>query len=106
ANLLKGSFNTAGVTHKAKQEAWEHIASHLHESYSDGKRTVKDCQKRWQSVQSDAKSKDCQIQTGSERNRPANENLALPSGMITKQHVESVTAMTNPTHPTITTLDP
>ncbi|KAK3867054.1 hypothetical protein Pcinc_027454 [Petrolisthes cinctipes] len=57
ANLLKGSFNTAGVTHKAKQEAWEHIASHLHESYSDGKRTVKDCQKRWQSVQSDAKAR-------------------------------------------------
>ncbi|KAK3875622.1 hypothetical protein Pcinc_019510 [Petrolisthes cinctipes] len=57
ANLLKGSFNTAGVTHKAKQEAWEHIASHLHESYSDGKRTVKDCQKRWPSVQSDAKAR-------------------------------------------------
>ncbi|KAK3888742.1 hypothetical protein Pcinc_007217 [Petrolisthes cinctipes] len=38
-------------------EAWEHIASHLHESYSDGKRTVKDCQKRWQSVQSDTKAR-------------------------------------------------
>ncbi|KAK3890914.1 hypothetical protein Pcinc_005159 [Petrolisthes cinctipes] len=35
----------------------ENQLDHLHESYSDGKRTVKDCQKRWQSVQSDAKGR-------------------------------------------------
>lgn len=54
-SLLTASFSQAGTSHKKKQEAWATIASQLHEAFPSVLRSEKDCQKRWQLIQTAAK---------------------------------------------------
>ena len=53
--LLSGSFNQDGCTYKNKQAAWKTISEDLHAAFPQVLRTEKDCQKRWQAIQSSAK---------------------------------------------------
>lgn len=57
ARMLKGDFSSPGCTHRGKLDAWDTIAARLHEAFPLGNRSVKECQKRWQTVQSLSKSK-------------------------------------------------
>ncbi|KAK3887403.1 hypothetical protein Pcinc_008519 [Petrolisthes cinctipes] len=45
------------VLSQGKLDAWDSIANQLHEAYPDSDRTVKECQKRWQTIQSAAKTR-------------------------------------------------
>ncbi|KAK3869047.1 hypothetical protein Pcinc_025615 [Petrolisthes cinctipes] len=56
AVYLRSDFSSPGCTHRGKLDAWDSIAKQLHEAYpADSYRTVKECQKRWQTIQSAAK---------------------------------------------------
>ncbi|KAK3883324.1 hypothetical protein Pcinc_012360 [Petrolisthes cinctipes] len=55
ATVLKASFSS-GITSRQKQTTWQNMASQLHEVFPANVRTVKECQKRWQTVQSAAKA--------------------------------------------------
>lgn len=52
--VLKASFSS-GITSRQKQGSWEKIAQKMQEVFPDKLRTVKECQKRWQTVQCAAK---------------------------------------------------
>lgn len=54
--VLNRSFKD-GVTFKKKQEAWLAITMELNESFPEANRTVKECQKRYQTLQMTAKPK-------------------------------------------------
>ncbi|KAK3885493.1 hypothetical protein Pcinc_010304 [Petrolisthes cinctipes] len=54
---LRSDFSSPGCTHRGKLDAWDSIANQLHEAYPDSDRTVKECQKRWQTIQSAAKTR-------------------------------------------------
>lgn len=55
STVLKASFSS-GITSRHKQTAWQKIASKLQEVFPANVRTVKECQKRWQTVQCAAKA--------------------------------------------------
>lgn len=55
--LLKGDFSSPGCTNRGKIDAWDRISRALHEAFPAADRTVKECQKRWQTVQSLSKMK-------------------------------------------------
>ncbi|KAK4325673.1 hypothetical protein Pmani_003766 [Petrolisthes manimaculis] len=57
AVYLRSDFSSPGCTHRGKLDAWDSITNQLHEAYPDSNRTVKECQKRWQTIQSAAKTR-------------------------------------------------
>ncbi|KAK4329425.1 hypothetical protein Pmani_000183 [Petrolisthes manimaculis] len=54
---LQSDFSSPACTHRGKLYAWESITNQLHEAYPDSNCTVKECQKRWQTIQSAAKTR-------------------------------------------------
>ena len=49
---LKCEFASPGTSHRGRLDAWDRIAASLHTAYPSADRTVKECQKRWQTIQS------------------------------------------------------
>lgn len=74
AKFLKGDFSSPGCTNRGKIDAWARIAASLHEAFPGGNRSVKDCQKRWQAVQSLSKTK---IARYNEQMNKTGKNLAV-----------------------------
>ena len=54
---LKCEFASPGTSHRGRLDAWDRIAASLHTAYPSADRTVKECQKRWQTIQSLSSSK-------------------------------------------------
>ncbi|KAK4316716.1 hypothetical protein Pmani_012149 [Petrolisthes manimaculis] len=68
---LRSDFSSPACTHREKLNAWDSITNQLHEAYPDSNRTVKECQKRWQTIQSAAKTRIArynQALTGTDKN--------------------------------------
>lgn len=54
---LKGDFPLPGCTSREKIYAWERIATSLHKAFPAANRSVKECQKRWQTVQAQTRAR-------------------------------------------------
>ena len=56
AAIIRGSFSANGCTADAEAKAWQDICSALAEAHPAGLRSIKECQRRWQTVQSVARA--------------------------------------------------
>ena len=55
--MLRGSFTGHKCTNKGRQEAWLSVIRTLEASFPGRDRTIRDCQKRWQTIQSHSKAR-------------------------------------------------
>ncbi|KAK3891161.1 hypothetical protein Pcinc_004950 [Petrolisthes cinctipes] len=56
-HVMRSDFSVQGCTSLTKQMAWETIATKLQQAFPAGKRTVKECQKRWHTILTSSRPK-------------------------------------------------
>lgn len=57
AAIIRGKFSDDGCSFEAKLQAWDSITKELKRIHPGFDRSTKECQRRWQTVLSDAKTK-------------------------------------------------